>query len=176
MRPDALHIDIAGIHCRQGREAASRRLSTTVTDPSGRLGLLRMVLHIAFESAGFMGTATRILRNTLSKSGRVYWADDDISSALPVLLLDMPSSKHVIPCKYNPGKFRHPPERVDLRAVLSEFQNHTWATKVPLQKISLCRMDEMGIRRTLARCGGGIDSDVELFEEFSVPIPCADGG
>lgn len=160
-----LVVLISGLRCKEGKEAATDSLSVYVIDPTYRLVPLYDSLRVALHSAGF-------LRHTTGRDGLRMreQAKRQAASKHAVKILRMfPKRGEIVPCVHLPGLYRsRDAPRFDARGALAKFQNHSWLENVRLGKISLCRR---GLTKKLSEGAGGIDSDMELAEDFSIPLP-----
>ena len=145
-------------------DAASRRLATSATDLSGRLGPLWAATKPLWQFARG-NKSHRKMRQQNSKD----WGGNVALSMFSVSFVDSPSDGLVkIPSQAHPGKFRSKPgPTFDARKVIEQYNNKVWAKDVRIDRLSICRL---GLTRAVQRDGRGLDSDLELCEEFSIPL------
>jgi activating signal cointegrator complex subunit 1 len=158
-------VCLRGLWCKQGKEAASSRLGIGVVDPTYRLQPVAETIRHAFHFAGFAFSSEILLHRDKTNRTMEEFLSTPIIQAV---IMQMMRSGNIVSSFQHPGKFRQETPEVDLRDVLTEYQNHTWLENLRLEKVSLCRL---GMAKEILRRGGGIDSDMELFEDFSIPLP-----
>ncbi|MCJ1460820.1 hypothetical protein MMC28_011202 [Mycoblastus sanguinarius] len=159
--PAPLEITVSKLKSSEASSSPTSRLFAQVSDSTHRLGPFCLAARQAFKSAGLLhkpiGPAIESEKfneeNISSSNSRATF----MNTGLVPRNRDVPSR--------TPGKLqKEPRSRIETKVFLTTYENHIWMKTQRLEKLSICRMG-------VARGGGGLDSDIELSEISSIPLP-----
>ena len=158
-----LIVDMEGFLTQRNMESHAIHLSTRIVDHSHRLRVLQEAIKGAFRMAGF-AERSPAKYSTAAPSALLGYRPTEVVRLFNTVAVDrdVPSEKH-------PGYMRRqygPP--MDVRDLIDQCRNKVWMENIRLDRVSLCRL---GIAAKILRGAGGIDSGLELEEDFSVPLP-----
>ncbi len=159
-------VSLRGLHCgRIGAEADALFLGTNVVDLTHRLHHLRETIQHAYRDVGL-----QILTNSSDAETSRARKENQASSVFSMgILRSTCQPPRKIPDRKHRGKLRNSPApRYDFRELVNQYKDRTWSEDIRLDRVSIC---QMGLTQSIARHGGGIDSDLGLSEVFSVPLP-----
>lgn len=165
-----LNVTISGLEPHvPSAEAKANGLYACVVDYSGRLGRLQECIGHAYGAAGFPLNWYKFGSEiTRRREERVAFSKFRITLARSPTGRS-PTGKTVIPSIKQPRKFRQTPmPRIDARGLIEQYKDKIWVENVRLDRLSIC---EMGVNTQINRVGGGIDSEIELHEVFTIPLP-----
>ena len=157
-----LTVTLSSLHS-PDPDAAAHRLSISAIDISGRLGPLWAA---AKRVCGWADHSNPKPGHEGFKTTREAAA----SSVFSIQVVSVPSHRtDYIPSRIQPGKFhKKPGPMFDARKLIEQYENKVWAKDVRIGRLSVCRL---GLAPAVDRDGRGLDSDLELSEEFSIPLP-----